>query len=188
MPEFEEKKELSADVDKVSAGSSSDIGECDGVKKIAMSDEERSRCALKRGRMPISAAQKKANQKVVCIDDVCKDAIGSRKNEQSVVQKSTIVVEKNMNDSKKNGEGAVCCCSKRAEKPLKHENKRSQKYSPCECSGGLIHRFTKKILRFFGLCKSIKCEERESPSRPYRHRSRNQRKSSGVRDGNHQIN
>jgi hypothetical protein len=189
MPEFKEKKELSTGVGEASAETPPNAKECEGVAEAPVSDEERSRCALKRGRMPVSAVQKKVNQKTVCIGDVCKDAIGSRKNEQSVVQKSTIVVEKNMNNNKKDGDGAACCCDKRSEKSLKCEDKRPQKCLPCKCPGGVLRKFVKKFLCFFGLCKSPKCEQRESkPPRPYRHRSRNQRKSNGVRDSNRQVN
>ncbi|MDR2436292.1 MAG: hypothetical protein LBD33_03230 [Puniceicoccales bacterium] len=191
MPEFKEKKELSTGVDEVSAETPPIVKECEGAAEATMSDEERSRCALKRGRMPVSAVQKKTNQKTVCIDDVCKDAIGSRKNEQSVVQKSTTVVEENMNNNKKSDGEAACCRDKRAEKSPKREDKRPQKCLPCECPGGALRRFVKKFLCFFGLCKSPKCEQQELkplPPRPYRHRSRNQRKSSGARDGNRQVN
>jgi hypothetical protein len=193
MPEFEEKSSLSAIADETSVEAPDGVeDECESVAgDAAVSNEERSRYALKRGRMPASAAQKKVNQKIVRIDEVCQDAIGTRKGRPSVVQKSTTVVEKsttavaekNTNGGRRSCEEAACQCGKRVEKSAKHED--TQECVTHKCACGPVCKFIKKFLRFFGLCKGSKCE-RQQP-RAYHHRSRPQRKS-GARDGNRQAN
>jgi hypothetical protein len=186
MPEFEEKSSFAiADETSIEAPSGAGDGCMSVVGGVTMSNEERSRCALKRGRMPASAAQKKANQKVVHIDEVCQDAIGTRKDKPSVVRKSTTIVEKNMNSGKKSCSETACQCNKHAEKSAKHENGHGQKCAPCKCEGGMFRKFVKKFLCFFGLCKDVKREQQQP--RACRHRSRTQRRS-GTRDGNRQVN
>jgi hypothetical protein len=101
MPEFKEESGLSAVDGEAPFEADSNIGEeesesiaAENAANPVLSDEERTRCALKRDRLPASAVQKKANSKSVCVDDVCKDAIGVRKNGQTPLQKSTAAVEK----------------------------------------------------------------------------------------------
>jgi hypothetical protein len=107
MPEFKEESDLSVIDGEAPFEARLDIAKeesesvaAENAANRVLSDEERVRCALKRGRLPASAVQK-ANLKSVCVGDVCKDAIGTRKNWQTTVQKLTAVVEKNTNSSKK---------------------------------------------------------------------------------------
>jgi hypothetical protein len=182
MPEFKEESDLSVVDGETSFEVRSDIAEEESESMAAenaanpvLSDEERARCALKRGRLPVSAVQKKANSKFVCVDDVCKDAIGTRKNGQTAVQKSTAIVEKNTNSSKKDSNRADRSCKKHAENvDADQEDERPSKCTSCECKCGVFGRFIKKVLSFLGLRKEgERCEQKP---RQYRRRSHNQRR------------
>lgn len=192
MPEFEEESNLSVVAGGVSVEIKSDAAarvhgdeSTDTVEGVTASEEERARYALKRGRMPISVMQKKTSQKSVSVDDVCKDAIGTRKNEPAAVHKSTTIVEKDMNNNKREKENRDhCSCRKHGEKSLIVKEKGSQKEDSCKCKDGVLCKLVKKILHFFGLRK--KCEQCEQRPRQYRRRSYNQRKSNG-RNGHRQV-
>jgi hypothetical protein len=192
MPEFEEESNLSVVAGGVSVEIKSDTAarahgdeSTDTVENVTTSEEERARCALKRGRMPASVVQKKTSQKSVSVDDVCKDAIGTRKNEPAAVHKSTTIVEKDMNNNKREkGNRDSCSCRKHGERSITMKEKGSQKQDLCKCKDGALRKLIKKILHFFGLHK--KCEQCEQKPRQYRRRSYNQRKSNG-RSSHRQI-
>ncbi|MDR1255486.1 MAG: hypothetical protein LBJ94_00970 [Puniceicoccales bacterium] len=185
MPEFEEENDATVVADEVFVEAQTDTGEDErdslsdgGMVSANMSEEERSRCALKRGRMPATVVQKKANKQSVSIDDVRNDAIGTRKD----VQKSTTIVEKNMNsNNKSDGSGGACSCKKRGERSAGTKGAKD-KYPPkqepceCECKCGIVCKFFKKLLGIFGLGK--KCEKCEPKPSQYRRRAHSQRKSS----------
>jgi hypothetical protein len=192
MPEFEEESNLSVVAGGVSVEIKSDTAarahgdeSTDTVESVTASEEERARCALKRGRMPVSVAQKKTSQKSVSVDDVCKDAIGTRKNEPAAVHKSTTVVENDMNKREKENRD-FCGCRKHGEKPITMKEKGPQKQDSCKCKDGALRKLIKKILHFFGLRKKCEQCEHEQKPRQYRRRSYNQRKGNG-RNGHRQV-
>jgi hypothetical protein len=188
MPEFEEERGSPVVAGEISVDRQPNVDiqkqvECaDEAQSIAVDErggeEDRSRCTLKRGRMPV---QKKVAQKLSCIsddsiraDDVCKDAIGVRKSAPANVRKSTTIVEKNMNNSEKENKES-CCCQRQGTKQSGESKGNEAECCHSECPCGGLRKFMKKILCFFGLCK--KCKPQERGTRQYRHRSHNQRKS-----------